>query len=172
MMDTYGGRLTPAKAAETSRRWGLPAGVSKELKNEYLVDANFADAEALIHEVAHAVYFDIRVTPIIAENVEERFRDYESEAASDRAEIVALAVQKIVLEELGWLEDLPWDAVVALALDDLRSDRYRMSNYRRADALLEEQLHHPRNYRRAGHVIAELWRATNTGPRTARIYFR
>lgn len=163
--DRLGGTLTVEKAGEVSRRWGLPAGVAQELKKDYLVDGNVADAEALVHEVSHAVVFRIPVTPVVSEDVADRFSDYVRKRSSDRAEVVALAVEYIVLEELGWTADLPWETVFNLALEDLRSPFFQWRNYQRADALFVEEVEKPHNARRAGYVIAELWKATGSGPR-------
>jgi len=145
--------MTPEDVQLIARRWDIQGEIAKELGS-----TPTADAEALIHELAHAAVFRLPPDPqVIQERVNARFLRYRSKHASDRAECAALAVEKIVFETLGW--EIDFARVVDLAHADFRSMMFLGEARDLIESMCDE-----RAAERAGQVIAWLWALTGKGP--------
>lgn len=159
MIDTFGGRLTVALVARKSKQWGMTNSVTHELiaRGEGI---DIAHAEPLVHEIAHAVQFGIPVSRDgMTTEIDRQFQAYKSKHMSDVAECTALAVERIVFDILGW--PFGFDNVVDLAIEDFKT----VMTPAQAKWYIDRAFVMPVNSRRAGHVIAELWALTGTGPR-------
>lgn len=157
VLDALGGTLNVAVVAQLSRGWRMANSVTHELiaRGE---NADIAYAEPLVHEVVHAVQFGLAVHRDMADAVARRFESYKSKHMSDLAECTGLAIERIVFEELGWLAR--FDEIIDLAIADFKTTMTPAQakwHIDRAGVM-------PVNARRAGHVIAELWALTSTGP--------
>lgn len=149
--------LTLELVANVSYRYEFPGDVAMAIGR----DKPAVIAEAMIHELAHAAVFGMSAYPLqsLTERVARRFRKYERPKISrpaDRAECVALAVERIVFEALDWKID--HKLLLTLAQEDMRAMTIEEAE-REVEAAMTE-----RNANRAGQVIAWLYQITGATP--------
>lgn len=107
--------------ATLARVWGQTGPVAVELIDRHNVPEDYADAEALLHEVAHAAVFGMKnIKKNISERVATRFSKFKSRRAEDRSECSALAVELTILRMMRWHSKFPFGELILMAHDDMQ----------------------------------------------------